>query len=179
MGARRWLSWVLFGFAGLLTIERLLISVDLPAIYPVVWLGGQVVILVSFTVMWNAAAEAWTTRQAKRLYPLFASAGIVGGVVGNVLTGPLAYLLGTENLLVVQASLLVAGGFTAWTVGHRFSATRLESQNGRPYPTSEPVSTGSPNATPPSHDLGCRVDIGPLLPDGVPIRRDRDPVLRH
>ena len=37
----------------------------------------------------------------------------------------------------------------------------------------------SPNTTPPSHDLGCRVDIGPLLPDGVPIRRDRDPVLRH
>jgi HEAT repeat protein len=120
VGARRWLSWVLFGFAGLLTIERLLISVDLPGIYPVVWLGGQVVILVSFTVMWNAAAEACTTRQAKRLYPLFASAGIVGGVVGNVLTGPLAFLLGTENLLVVQASLLVAGGFTALAVGHRF-----------------------------------------------------------
>ena len=120
VGARHWLSWVLFGFAGLLTIERLLISVDLPGIYPVVWLGGQVVILVSFTVMWNAAAEACTTRQAKRLYPLFASAGIVGGVVGNVLTGPLAFLLGTENLLVVQASLLVAGGFTALTVGHRF-----------------------------------------------------------
>jgi len=89
VGARRWLSWVLFGFAGLLTIERLLISLDLPGIYPVVWLGGQVVILVSFTVMWNAAAEACTTRQAKRLYPLFAAAGIVGGVVGNVLTGPL------------------------------------------------------------------------------------------
>jgi HEAT repeat protein len=37
-----------------------------------------------------------------------------------VLTGPLAFLLGTENLLVVQASLLVASGFTALTVGHRF-----------------------------------------------------------
>jgi HEAT repeat protein len=41
-------------------------------------------------------------------------------VVGNVLTGPLAYLLGTENLLVVQALLLVAGGFTALTAAHRF-----------------------------------------------------------
>jgi HEAT repeat protein len=120
VGARRWLSWVLFGFAGLVIIERLLIAADLPGIYPVVWLGGQAVILVSFTVMWNAAAEACTTRQAKRLYPLFASAGIVGGVVGNVFTGPLAFHLGTENLLVVQALLLVAGGFTALTVGNRF-----------------------------------------------------------
>jgi HEAT repeat protein len=126
VGARRWLSWVLFGFAGLLAIERLLISVDLPGIYPVVWLGGQVVILVSFTLMWNAAAAACTTRQAKRLYPLFASAGIVGGVVGNVLTGPLALLLGTENLLLVQALLLVAGGFTALTVGHRFFRDQIQ-----------------------------------------------------
>ena len=59
-----------------------------------------------------------------------------------MLTGPLAYLLGTENLLVVQASLLVAAGFTAlmpW--GTASSATILKSQNDRPYPTSEPAST--------------------------------------
>ena len=70
--------------------------------------------------MWNAAGEACTTRQGRRLFPLFASAGIAGGIVGNGLTGPLASLLGTENLLLVQAALLVAGGVTARMVGGRF-----------------------------------------------------------
>ncbi len=120
VGARRWLPWVMAGFAGLMVVERVLISTATPAIYPVVWLGGQVVILVSLTIMWNAAGEACTTRQGRRLFPLFASAGIAGGIVGNGLTGPLASLLGTENLLLVQAALLVAGGVTARMVGGRF-----------------------------------------------------------
>ncbi len=108
-GASRWLAAVLWGLAGWLVFERIAVAVGMPGVYPVVWLGGQVAILVSFTVMWNAAAEVCTTRQAKRLFPLFASAGIAGGIVGNALTGPLAALLGTENLLLVHAGLLVGG----------------------------------------------------------------------
>jgi HEAT repeat protein len=107
VGASRWLGAVLSALAGWLVLERIGIGVDMPGIYPIVWLGGQVTVLVSFTVMWNAAAEVCTTRQAKRLFPLFASAGIAGGIVGSALTGPLAAFLGTENVLLVQAALLV------------------------------------------------------------------------
>jgi HEAT repeat protein len=109
LGASRWLAATLWALAGWVVVERLGVAAELPGIYPIVWLGGQVAILVSFTVMWNAAAEVCTTRQAKRLFPLFASAGIGGGIIGNALTGPLAGLLGTENLLLVQAGLLAAG----------------------------------------------------------------------
>ncbi|WP_169786757.1 HEAT repeat domain-containing protein [Nitriliruptor alkaliphilus] len=109
VGVSRWLVVVLWALAGWVVLERIGVAVGLPGIYAVVWLGGQVAILVSFTVMWNAAAEVCTTRQAKRLFPLFASAGIGGGIVGNALTGPLAALLGTENLLLVHAALLAGG----------------------------------------------------------------------
>ena len=63
---RRWLSWVLFGFAGF-DHRKAADLAGSPGIYPVVWLGGQVVIL-AFHRDVNASAEACTTRQAKRLY---------------------------------------------------------------------------------------------------------------
>jgi len=75
---------------------------DLALTYPFIWISSQVLIMVTFTVMWNAAAAASTTRQAKRLYPLFASAGVAGAILGNLATGPLASLLRTEVLLAIQ-----------------------------------------------------------------------------
>src|SRR5205085_5080542 len=48
------------------------------------------------------------TRQAKRLFPLYGAALILGGVVGGVATAPLAASLGAENLLLIWAASLVA-----------------------------------------------------------------------
>jgi HEAT repeat protein len=70
--------------------------------------------------MWNAAGEICTTRQAKRLFPLFATAGIGGGIVGNLVTGPLASTIGTENLLLVHAGLLMASALVTATHITRF-----------------------------------------------------------
>ncbi|MGH8928010.1 MAG: HEAT repeat domain-containing protein [Acidimicrobiia bacterium] len=108
VGASRSLTPVLAGLAVMLSLERIGITAAVPGIYAMIWLGSQVAILISYTVMWNAATETCTTRQAKRLFPLFASAGIGGGIGGNAATGFLARSLGTENLLLVQAGLLVA-----------------------------------------------------------------------
>lgn len=120
VGSHRWLPGALMGLGSLLILERIGITVGLPGIYPVVWLGGQVVMLLSFTAMWTVGGEVCTTRQAKRLYPLFASAGIAGGVIGNAATGPLAGALGTENLLLVQTGLLVVAATLARSMSRRF-----------------------------------------------------------
>ena len=119
-GDRRWMWTVPMMSAGWLVVERVGIALDVGSIYPVVWQAAQVLMMVTFTLMWTAAAEVCTTRQAKRLYPLFASAGIAGGILGNALTGPLAGLLGTENVLLVQAGLLTAGGWLVRETAHRF-----------------------------------------------------------
>ena len=122
IGPRRWLAWTLATLATWLIVERVGVVLEIPGIYPVIWLGGQVAILVSLTALWNAAGEVSSTRQAKRLYPLFASAGIAGGVMGNALTGPLAVLLGTENLLLVHAGLFAAAAAVMRVVIRRFAA---------------------------------------------------------
>jgi len=106
-GARRWLPLVTLACAIWAIIEWASIFTEAEFVYPVIWISTQVLILVTFTVMWNAAGAACNTRQAKRLFPLFASAGVAGGVIGNLLTGPLAILIGTENLLLVQGALLL------------------------------------------------------------------------
>ena len=119
-GARSWIWPVPLAGAALVILERVGIGFEVPGIYPVVWLSAQTVMMVTFTLMWNAAGEVCTTRQAKRLFPLFASAGIAGGILGNALTGPVAALLGAENLLLIQAGLLVAGGLLTLGASRRY-----------------------------------------------------------
>lgn len=121
-GARRLVWTVPLGCAAWLTLERVGVATGPAGIYPVIWLSAQIVMIVTFTLMWNLAGEVCTTRQAKRLFPLFASAGIAGGVIGNAVTGPAATVLGTENLLVVHAGLLVAAALTARAIVGRFVA---------------------------------------------------------
>lgn len=119
LGLRRLLPPVAVGLAVLLVVERLLIEMG-PVISAVVWLTEQVVVLVTFTMMWGVAVEACDARQAKRLFPLLASAGIAGGFAGNLLTGPLAVVLGTPNLLLVHAALLTVVAVLLRGIGGRF-----------------------------------------------------------
>ncbi len=110
-GPRTWLP-VVTGICGLWAIVEWAASfVDALVVYPIIWISTQVLIMVTFTMMWNAAGAASNTRQAKRLFPIFASAGVAGAVVGNLLTGPLAKLIGTQTLLAVQGgALLISAG---------------------------------------------------------------------
>lgn len=119
-GAARWLGPLLAALSGMVLLERVGVATGWSGIYVAIWLGAQIAILLSYTAMWNAAGEICTTRQAKRLFPLFATAGIGGGIVGNLVTGPLASTIGTENLLLVHAGLLMASALVTATHITRF-----------------------------------------------------------
>jgi ATP/ADP translocase/HEAT repeat protein len=115
---RRFLVSVLVVFAAVVLIERLLVMGDAPAVVPVVWISVYVIGAILLTVVWTVAGAALDARQAKRLFPICTSAAIIGGFAGTLAAGPLASLIGTENLLVVQAALLLAGGaLTSATAG--------------------------------------------------------------
>jgi len=93
-------------FIGLLILERVAILFPFPLLYPVLWLTVNGVSMILGTFVWNLAGEVCDARQAKRLFPLFTSAGILGSVIGNAVTGSTARLLGTDNLLLLYAVLL-------------------------------------------------------------------------
>lgn len=122
VGPHRWLpvaillvaAWAAAGWLGVLA--------DVPGIYPIVWVSTRVIVIATLTVLWNAAGAACSTRQAKRLFPVFAAAGVAGAVVGNLLTGPFSAAWGTENLLVVQTVALLAGSALLVLIRRDFTA---------------------------------------------------------
>ncbi len=106
VGSTRFL-WRLAAVAGLwAVVEWWSVTLDRQFVYPFIWISTQVLMVATLTMMWGAAESCCTTRQAKRLFPLFATAGIAGGIMGNLITGPLAAWLGAPALLLVQGLLL-------------------------------------------------------------------------
>ena len=74
-----------------------------PVIY--VWVGMFGVLAPS--QVWTLANYVFTTRAAKRVFGLIGSGAIVGWIVGGLLTERGARLLGTENILLVVACVLM------------------------------------------------------------------------
>lgn len=82
-------------------------------IYPVLWLSMMVVWIVLGIVTWSLAGTVHDTRQAKRLFPLYGAAVILGTAIGGLLTAPLAEWLHAENLVLIWAASLVGTAVTA------------------------------------------------------------------
>jgi HEAT repeat protein/ATP/ADP translocase len=82
---------------------RALLLLEARWLYPAMWLAMMVLWTAIGVVIWGVAGAVHDTRQAKRLFPLYGSALILGGVVGGVATAPLAVWLGAENLLLLWA----------------------------------------------------------------------------
>ena len=102
----KFFTWLIIGFGALLIVERFIILTSFQFIYPAIWLTVTGMGFVLGTFVWNLAGEVCDARQAKRLFPIFTSAGILGSVGGNAITGFIATQFGAENLLVLYAILL-------------------------------------------------------------------------
>ncbi|HZA60151.1 MAG TPA: HEAT repeat domain-containing protein [Actinomycetota bacterium] len=75
-------------------------------VYPVLWLVMMVLWTLEVVASWGVCATVHDTRQAKRLFPLYACGFITGTAIGGLVTGPLAAWIGAENLLLVWAAAL-------------------------------------------------------------------------
>jgi len=98
---------VLAGSAILFAVEWVAIVLfKQPFSYPLLWLTTYGMAVVLGTLLWTAAGEVCDARQAKRLFPLFTSMGILGSVLGNLITGTIASFAGAEGLILSYAILL-------------------------------------------------------------------------
>ena len=93
--------------AVILVIGRLALFSGWSWLYPVLWLGKEVLNFFIGLVTWGVASSVCDTRQAKRLFPLFNASRILGQVIGGFITGLLVLSIGTENLLLVWAATLL------------------------------------------------------------------------
>lgn len=125
--------------AVVVVLERLALVGDAIWIYWVLWLTVALAVLVQTVFVWGIAGMVIDTRQAKRLFPLFAAGGILGSVLGGVVTTPLVHLIGTPNLLIAWALTLVA----AWVLGRWIlpvTTHRALRRSSRPGPVADLLS---------------------------------------
>jgi hypothetical protein len=103
LGRRRVYLLAPLALGGVVLAERAVIQTGVGWIYFVLSITGVLASLVLGIFVWGTAGTVVDTRQAKRLFPIFAAGGIFGSVVGGALTPPLAHAVGAENLLVIWA----------------------------------------------------------------------------
>jgi ATP/ADP translocase/HEAT repeat protein len=76
-------------------------------VYPVLYIWVGMYGIIATTQVWTLANDLFTTREAKRVFGVIGSGGIVGAISGGILTGALAQRIGTPNLLLAAAGLLL------------------------------------------------------------------------
>jgi ATP/ADP translocase len=97
--------------AGLLLFFRGLLSLD-----HLRWVAGVFYVWVAIfsvlvvTLFWLVANDLYRPREAKRLFGFIGSGGILGGIVGSSIAAVGAQVVGTENLLLLSAGVLVLCG---------------------------------------------------------------------
>ncbi len=100
-------SAILVALAACLLVERLAIASGQALVYVAIWF--TVSPFLFGVIPWSLAGVVFDARQAKRVFPILAAATIIGAFAGNIATGPLAAVLGIENVLLVIGLILVLG----------------------------------------------------------------------
>jgi AAA family ATP:ADP antiporter len=86
------------------------------------------------TQVWTAANSVLNLRQAKRLFPLISSGGILGSMAGGVLAATLARDIGTENLILLLIPFLVLSVAVVQVLMRRYAHPHLETAGGGEFP---------------------------------------------
>jgi HEAT repeat protein len=76
--------------------------------YPVLYILAQAIWNFSLLQFWTFLADLFDTRQAKRLFPVVGIGSLLGMIAVGLTSRPLVGAIGTENLLLVWAGVILA-----------------------------------------------------------------------
>lgn len=103
-------------FVAALIISRVILVGRPHWFFPVLYIEAQVIWNFSLMQFWTFVGDLFDTRQAKRLYPLLAVGALLGMIGVGLGSRIIVHALGTENLFLVWAGLILAavilGGVT-------------------------------------------------------------------
>ena len=86
---------------------RLLLPQGLAWSYYLFYVWVNIYGLMATSLLWLLAGTLFNARQARRLFGVIGAAGIVGAILGGGVTTGLVEVVGTENLLLLCAGMLV------------------------------------------------------------------------
>lgn len=87
-----------------------------PWVYVVLYVWIGIFGALAPAQVWTLANFVWTTREAKRLFGMLGSGGIIGGVFAGFLSARISASFGAESLLLLMALPLAMGGVVVATV---------------------------------------------------------------
>ncbi|MCX6355793.1 MAG: cyclic nucleotide-binding domain-containing protein [Candidatus Aureabacteria bacterium] len=100
----RLVSQLLLLYAVTLAGLRLLILSGLPLAYPVTYIAVKQMKYVFFIVFWTLASDIYSTRKARRLFPLIGGGAVLGTISGSMLSAQIARVTGTDNVVLFSAA---------------------------------------------------------------------------
>lgn len=87
------------------------------------WVGIFAVLLPS--QVWPLAGAVFDTRQAKRVFSIVGSGGILGAALGGSFAGAVGLLIGAANILPAAVLFVSLGAYLAHSVARYAEAPRL------------------------------------------------------
>ena len=102
-----------------------LIRMHLPWMIYVLNIWVSLFSIISVSQGWLVASNLFDTREAKRLYPLLGMGMVIGAAFGGEFTSRTAVLVGTENLLLASAVMVVLA-YVAFRLAIRGSGLRVK-----------------------------------------------------
>ncbi len=95
-------------FVGTLVASRIALLGHPRWFFPVLYVESQVIWYFTLMQFWTFVGDLFDTRQAKRIFPFLAVGALLGMVSVGLFSKQLVKGLGTENLLLVWAGLILA-----------------------------------------------------------------------
>jgi HEAT repeat protein len=96
--------------------------------FPVLYIEAQVVWYFSLMQFWTFAGDLFDTRQAKRLFPFLAVGALLGMIGVGVGSRKIVHGLGTENLLLVWAGLILVALILGGIAYRRYRVVEVPSK---------------------------------------------------
>src|SRR5215831_17732997 len=97
---------------------------------PLFYLWVGIFGILAVAQVWTLANFVWTTREAKRLFGMFGSGGIIGGSFGGFLSGWIAEHFGAESTLLFMAGFLVVCAALVRIISNQKGSVASESDRG-------------------------------------------------
>lgn len=91
--------------AALVLISRVGVGMELRWVFPVIYVGYDVINFLMIVCFWQFATSVMDQRKAKRMIGIVGSGGITGGILSGFGLKALAPSIGTANLIYVYAGL--------------------------------------------------------------------------
>ncbi len=111
------LVWTLLTTVVLMGFMRLLLTLQQRWVYVVLYNFVEVYGTFLILQFWTFAGDLFSSREAKRLFPIVSSGSVIAGIVCGLAVSGLVKAIGTENLLVLQMVLLLGGAAVIRSMG--------------------------------------------------------------